>query len=315
MGVRIVPLLAVGVAAGGVAGVLRYRRDLTAAQKRLDQVDRRAVATRFGQVEYAERGAAADAALLVSHGGLQGCDGGLATMRRFPASWRVIAPSRFGYLGSSLPADATAADQADAFVELLDHLGLSTVDVVGISAGTAAAVQLALRHPQRVGHLVIMCGSFPGSPLTQAPPGWVKPLYSQPAMWLQSALARPLLARMVGVPDGFPRDAEQAAWVDWMLQSLFPVRPRFAGTMVDLYRTMPGINDYPLEKLTVPTLIVHAVDDPVASYDAAAAAAERIPGARLLTLDSGGHLMLGQTERITSAVTAFRGEPSTGQQA
>ena len=168
---------------------------------------------------------------------------------------------------------------------------------------------------ERVGHLVIMCGSFPGSPLTQAPPGWVKPLYSEPSMWLLSVLARPLLSRMVGVPEGFPRDAEQAAWVDWMLQSLFPVRPRFAGTMVDLYRTVPGINDYPLEKLTVPTLIVHAVDDPVASYDAAAAAADRIPGARLLTLDSGGHLMLGQTERTTSAVTAFRGEPSTHQQA
>ena len=227
----------------------------------------------------------------------------------------MIAPSRFGYLGSSLPGDATA-DQADAFVACPITWACrgwkrgGDIGWDGCGGAAGAAPPRAGRPP---GHHVRQLS--PGSPLTQAPPGWVKPLYSEPSMWLLSVLARPLLSRMVGVPEGFPRDAEQAAWVDWMLQSLFPVRPRFAGTMVDLYRTVPGINDYPLEKLTVPTLIVHAVDDPVASYDAAAAAADRIPGARLLTLDSGGHLMLGQTERTTSAVTAFRGEPSTHQQA
>jgi hypothetical protein len=35
----------------------------------------------------------------------------------------VIAPSRFGYLGSALRPSATPADQADAFVALLDQLG------------------------------------------------------------------------------------------------------------------------------------------------------------------------------------------------
>ena len=49
---------------------------------------------------------------------------------------RVIVPSRFGYLGSTLPEGATAADQADVFVELLDHLGLTRVEVMAISAGS-----------------------------------------------------------------------------------------------------------------------------------------------------------------------------------
>ena len=38
--------------------------------------------------------------------------------------FRVIGPSRFGYLGSTLPEGGTPADQADAHALLLDHLGV-----------------------------------------------------------------------------------------------------------------------------------------------------------------------------------------------
>lgn len=70
------------------------------------------------------------------------------------------------------------------------------------------------------------------------------------------------------------------------------------GAVVDTYRTNPGISGYPLEAVAVPTLVVPAVDDPPASYDAASRAAARIPGARVVSLDSGGHLQLGQEERV-----------------
>lgn len=310
MRTQLVPMLAAGVAAGAVGGaVLRYRRDMAAAWDRLEQLDRHVVATRFGAVEYAERGTSTSA-VLVSHGAFQGCDGGLAWMQHAPEDQRVIAPSRFGYLGSSLPAGATAADQADAFVELLDHLGLQTVDVLGLSAGTSAAVQMALRHPDRVGHMVIMCGVFPGGPLAEAPPGWTRMLYSEPVMWLLSVPARPVMVRGMGVPEGFPRDADDAAIVDGVIQGMFPFQPRAAGLVFDSYTSNPEITGLPLEEVAVPTLIVHAVDDTLASYDAAAAAAARIPGARLVSLDSGGHLMLGQTERVGTEMAAFLSEKS-----
>jgi pimeloyl-ACP methyl ester carboxylesterase len=59
-------------------------------------------------------------------------------------------------------------------------------------------------------------------------------------------------------------------------------------------------------------LIVHAADDLVASYDAAQHAAGRIPGARLLRVDRGGHLMLGPQEAVRPGLAAFlvgRGRP------
>jgi predicted alpha/beta-fold hydrolase len=58
----------------------------------------------------------------------------------------------------------------------------------------------------------------------------------------------------------------------------------------------------------VPTLLIHAKDDPLASYEAAVDAAERIPGAILVTLESGGHLGLGQEERMRTEVGAFVAE-------
>ena len=151
---RSTPMALAGAAVlGAGAAAMRYRRDVAAAQARLESVDRRVIETAFGAVEYVERGSGD--AVLVSHGIFHGCDGGLVSVEDMIVGRRVIVPSRFGYLGSSLPAGATVADQADAFVALLDHLHLSAVDVVAISAGTSAAVQLALRHPERVLHLVI----------------------------------------------------------------------------------------------------------------------------------------------------------------
>jgi pimeloyl-ACP methyl ester carboxylesterase len=305
MRVRVAPVLVGGVAvlAAGAATV-SYRRDMAAAWERLGSVDRRTVQTRFGAVEYCEAGAGDP--VLVSHGAFQGCDA-LATPMNVVLDARLIVPSRFGYLGSSLPEGATAADQADAFVELLDYLGVPQTDVLGLSAGTSAAVQMALRHPDRTRRLVVVSGNFPGSPTTQVPADGAQVMLSGPVIWAMRRLGRhwPVVARSMGIPNGFPRDAADTAQIESEMDSFFPVAPRRAGVLVDAYRTTVEVNDYPLEEVAVPTLVVHAVDDPLTSYEAAVAAVSRIPGAHLVSLDSGGHLLLGQTERLSKELDAF----------
>src|SRR5918994_4154798 len=93
--------LAGGAALVVVPAWIRYRRDLNAARARLTHVDRRAFPMAWGAVEFAERGSGEP--LLVAHGIFQGCDGGLLSVRDPCPDRRVIAPSRFGYLGSTLP--------------------------------------------------------------------------------------------------------------------------------------------------------------------------------------------------------------------
>ncbi len=285
----------------------RYRRDIAAAQARLDAAKRDTIETPLGDVEFAVRGDGAP--LLVSHGIFHGFDGGLLSVRDYSEGRRIIAPSRFGYLGSTLPDGAAPAAQADAFASVLDHLAVDRTDVIGISAGATAAIRFALRHPARVKHLVILSGNLPGSPTAVAQPDWARSLYADGPMWTIRTLLPGLMARLSGVPAGFERTAEDDAFVAELVDSLFPIAPRFEGISFDAFVSNPDVNDQPLESLRVPTLLIHAKDDPLTSYEAAQQAAERIPGSLLLTLESGGHLGLGQTDRVRSALDAFLATP------
>ncbi|QJW89273.1 alpha/beta hydrolase [Spirosoma taeanense] len=51
----------------------------------------------------------------------------------------------------------TTAQMADDYAGLIDQLDLSAVRVVGVSMGSTIAQQLALRHPNKVRSLVLMC--------------------------------------------------------------------------------------------------------------------------------------------------------------
>jgi len=299
-------LLAAFVGGSGIATFLlgvRYRSDLRAARSRLAEVDRRVVPTDWGPVEYAERGSGEP--LLVLHGIFGGCDGGLLSVRDLRPDRRVIAPSRFGYLASSLPPNATPADQADALVALLDALGIREIDVIGISAGVTSALQLALRHPERVKHLAVLVGNLPGSPTAVAQPAWAKPLDRQLPIWVLKTLFPTVMARLAGVPKSYSMTDDESRFVAEFLDSMFPLTPRVKGVIFDAFVSNADVNACNLEAITVPTLVAHTRDDPLASHEASQRAADRIPGARFVSLESGGHLMLGQTKIVDDVLAEF----------
>ncbi len=196
--------------------------------------------------------------------------------------------------------------QADAFAELLDALGIDRIDVVAFSAGTPSAVQLGLRYPDRVRRLVVMSGAWPGS-FSKVPLPVEKLFYrSDLLMWLAKTLAGPALLRLVaGIPRSFPVSDADRAQVLWLVETVFPVRERSTGIVFDAYVGNPDVDGHPLEALSVPTLVVHSRDDTLTPFGPADEAASRIPHARLLAPDTGGHLMLGRGDETREAVTAF----------
>ena len=294
-----------GAAALAVSGVyLRYRRDLNAARARLAAVDRHVISTRWGAVEYAERGSGNP--VLVVHGIFHNCVGGLLSVREF-SDRRFIAASRFGYLGSGIPRAATPAHQADALAALLDALDIDRIDVIGESAGATSALQLALRHPERVKHLAVPVGNLPGSPTAVVQPSLAKLFNRQLPLWVLWTFAPAMMIRLVaGLPKGFAMSSEDARFVTEFIDSLFPVSPE--GVDFDAFVSNADVNDYNLEAITVPTLIVHTKDDQIASHEASKRAAERIPGARFVSLESGGHLMLGQMKIVRDELAGFFAE-------
>jgi pimeloyl-ACP methyl ester carboxylesterase len=302
MKASLVAALGAGVAIPAFGLVLRYRRDLSAARARLAAVERHVISTQWGAIEYAERGRGDP--VLVVHGIFHNCVGGLLSVRDLLTDRRVIAPSRFGYLGSSMPPNATPAAQADAFAALLDALDIRQVDVIGLSAGATSALQLALRHPQKVKHLAVLVGNLPGSPTAVVQPSSVRRSNGQLPMWALKVFAPSTMARLVSaVPKGFAMTAEDARFVKDFIDSLFPVMPE--GYDFDVSVSNADVNDYNLEAIGVPTLIVHTKDDQLASHEASKRAAARIPGARFVSLESGGHLMLGQTEIVRNELADF----------
>ena len=304
MNASLVAAVAAGVAIPALGLFLRYRRDLNAARARLAAVERHVISTPWGAVEYAERGDGDP--VLVVHGIFHNCVGGLFSVRDYSGR-RFIAPSRFGYLGSSMPPNATPAAQADAFAALLDALGIDRCDVIGESAGATSALQLALRHPERVKHLAVLVGNLPGSPTAVVQPSFTKRFNRQLPLWALRTFARPMMVRLVaGLPEGFAMSSADTRFVNEFIDSLFPVSPE--GVDFDAFASNADVNHYTLEAINVPTLIVHTKDDQLASHEASRRAAERIPGARFVTLESGGHLMIGQTTVIRRELADFFAE-------
>jgi pimeloyl-ACP methyl ester carboxylesterase len=302
--------LAAGVAIPTYGVYLRYRHAMDAARARLAAVDRHVISTPWGVVEYAERGSGEP--VLVLHGIFHNCVGGLFSIRDLFTDRRVIVPSRFGYLGSSMPVDATPEHQADALVALLDVLHIDQLDVIGESAGATSALQLALRHPERVKHLAVLVGNLPGSPTAVAQPSAARLFNRQLPLWVLRTFAPSMMVRLVaGLPKGFALSREDARFVTEFIDSLFPVSSE--GVDFDAFVSNAAVNDYNLEGVSVPTLIVHTKDDQVASHDASQRAAKRIPGARFVSLKSGGHLMIGQSRVVRDELATFFAEmPNRG---
>lgn len=137
------------------------------------------IETRCGSTAYAEVGA--DPPLLAVHGSGGGHGHGQGLAFAGPLATRgirVIAMSRFGYLHTPMPVDASAAAQADAHVCLLDGLGITKAAVVGGSAGAPSALQMAIRRSDRVSALLLLV-PLTNKPATQADsapplPPWVE---------------------------------------------------------------------------------------------------------------------------------------------
>jgi pimeloyl-ACP methyl ester carboxylesterase len=88
------------------------------------------------------------------------------------------------------------------------------------------------------------------------------------------------------------KDPEQRAMADALMMSALPAAPRNAGRENDrMQRTDRAVDNWPLEKIRVPTMIIHGTKDENSSYELSAKAVARIPGAKLVTLEGADHFM------------------------
>jgi 2-hydroxy-6-oxonona-2,4-dienedioate hydrolase len=269
--------------------------------------------TRHGAMEYAVAGEGPP--ILMIHGTGGGFDQGLSfTHGLIATGYRVIAPSRFGYLRSVLPDDPSSENQADAFVDLLDWLGVETVPVIGGSAGALSATAFAIRHPKRCAALVALVpASYAPDRSLAPPPGALtefiinRGLHSDFLFWLglntaESAMTGALLATDPAlVAAASPEEQARAHGILW---DILPVSARADGLLNDA-RLAGNPAPMPLDTIRVPTLAISLEDDRFDTVAAARHIAAEVPNAKLVTWPTGGHIYVGHDADVTAEIDAF----------
>lgn len=307
---------AAGLIVAGSLGVISatYANDLADARGRVANGSA-LIETRCGEIEYAEAGSGPP--VMVVHGAGGGYDQGMDFGNALVAKgFRVIAMSRFGYLRTPLPTDASAAAQADAHACLLDALKIGSAAIIGASAGAPSSMQFALRHPDRTRALVLVVPAAyfprPGNTPPTKTPAWTELLFGSALrfdflFWTATKVARPTLTRAVlATPT---EDVEKAtpserARVDTVLAHILPVSSRRLGMLNDA-AVVSSLPRYELEKISVPTLAISAANDLFGTFEIARYTAANIPGARFVGYDRGGHISVGHSQEMTDEIAAF----------
>ena len=268
--------------------------------------------TRCGPIEYQEAGTGVP--LLAVHGSGGGHDQGMAFAAGLASRGiRVIAMSRFGYLRTPMPTDASAAAQANAHVCLLDALGIPKAAIIGGSAGAPSALQLAIRHPDRVSALVLLV-PLAYKPPTQADSAPTMPPWVEAAMmrvigsdflfWAALHVARdPVIKVVLATPPELLARAspQERARIGAMLDQILPVSLRAEGLRSDT-NVGKHLSPSPLESIRAPTLVISARDDRYGTFASARYTAARIPGAKFIGFDEGGHTWIGHNDEVLAAI-------------
>lgn len=266
------------------------------SKERLAVYGAKTVHLSYGNMSYVDTGEGET--ILSVHGIFGGYDQAYDTCKDFSSDYRIIAPSRFGYLGSDIMGDGTPAEQATAYVELLDKLGIDKVYLLATSAGGSVAIRFALDYPERTKGLILYCSAMP---FTEKPEKYSE--YAGPPAFLCNDftmfLISPLFDPIMGMEPS-------------TIYSMLPVGDRKNGVVLDASVTnldmARNYDDYCIEELQVPTLVFHAKDDKLASYTDTEKAVKRFPNCTFIPFESGGHLIAGHGEEIKEAVSKFIGE-------
>jgi len=263
--------------------------------------------TPHGLLEYVDEGEGYP--VLVSHGGALGYTQ-VESVRQILGneSFRLIVPSRFGYLRTPMPPDASFAAQADAFADLLDALNVSKVIVMGFSFGGPAALQFALRHPDRCSALVMSMAVSHNTPPLSAENLMMQQVImrSDLGYWAFATSFRPQFLRFMGVSLEVQANMtiDDELYVDGLLRAMQPISARQAGVMNDFVRGQTEVR-LPLETIMTPTIVFHGKDDGLVNFEYGQYTAQHVPNAKFVPFESGGHFLVGRLDAMHNEIMGF----------
>lgn len=184
--------------------------------------------------------------------------------------------------------DFTFEDWVADLETVVDHAGLETFPLLGVSQGAAVAIAYAARHPERVSRLVL-AGGYAQGRLVRA-----RTQEQRSAAALDLELARVGWARedtsfLRVFASQFLPDGTQAEWDEFTRFQQRTTSPDNAVRFLEQFAQIDVVDEAPL--VQCPTLILHSRDDVRVPGSQARKLAALIPDSRLVMLDSRSHLL------------------------
>jgi RNA polymerase sigma factor (sigma-70 family) len=171
---------------------------------------------------------------------------------------------------------------------VVDAAGVERFALLGVSGGGSTSVAYALRHPERVSHLVLYGASARGRRRRGDPDAVergdlvrqiIRLAWDDPTPHFRQVFTAMFL------PDGTPQQVE---WFDELQRT--STSGEIAAT---LRRAREEVDVTGMaEQVRVPTLVLHARQDQAVPFEEGRLLAALIPGARFVPLESRNHILL-----------------------
>lgn len=267
-----------------------------------------------GRIAYRTLGTAGPPVVLLHGGGLDNSSLTWKDLaRNLAADHRVFAPDLPKH-GRSRPWNGTGTQRAleDVLDRLLDHWGLGSATLVGLSLGATVSLGYALREPGRVERIVAASAGGIQDRAALHPLAYLSlrdPVVRMMTRFYSPASLRRYVRRSMsfatdvsvqeveelveGIVAEFEGKRDGFMFCDWNRREIAPFRMR--------------TNHLPhLGRIACPTLFVHGRHDDVVPLRWAQRAARRVPGSRLEVVEGVGHLAPMEDPRgVTSVVRGF----------
>jgi pimeloyl-ACP methyl ester carboxylesterase len=219
--------------------------------------------------------------LILLHGG---AGNGMQFSNQIPAFElyrRVIVPDACGQGRSGGRAEALSYHgMAEDVIALMDHLGIRRADVMGWSDGGIEGLDMAIHHPDRVGHLVTLGANFNPAGMNAPDRAWAE------------------TARAESFGPDMKRDYQKLSPEPWRFESVM-------NQIITLWRSEPSFSASELRSINCPVLVIAGEHDVVRTEHTRALGAS-IPHARVWIVPKASHsVMMEQPGAINRAVLDF----------
>ena len=227
--------------------------------------------------------------LLLIQGFGGGHEGWFFQTRAFKKHYQVIVFDNRG-IGRTdrSPAPYTIKTMADDAIGLLNHLGIDSAHVLGMSLGGMVAQEVAISYPERVRKLVLVCTSPGEGEITDIDPEMLKAIgikegSSQPD--LRSVDFHKTVSAIVSL-------AFNKRLYRMVLVPLSKYHLKRVGVQGHLEQMEAVVGHSTLDRLHLieaPTLVITGTEDRIMPPRSSEEIASRIPNARLVKVEGGSH--------------------------